>query len=218
VSIIKGYAETLGRDDATWSQETTREGFRVIAEEADRLAGQIQDLLDVSRIQAGGMRLEFADWPLHDMAREVVQAFAAQTDERFEFELRFPDDMLPVHADYERVRMVLTNLVSNAVKYSPDGGLIRIGGRTSGDKALCYVSDQGVGIPPEDQERIFDRFYRVDNRLRRETQGTGLGLYLTRAIVEAHGGSIWVESQVGRGSRFFFTLPLAPRQITTGEV
>jgi signal transduction histidine kinase len=151
------------------------------------------------------------------MARSVVAAFAAQTDERFEFELRFPDDLPLVHADHERVRMVLTNLVSNAVKYSPEGGRIRIGGRAERNLVLAYVDDQGVGIAPEEQARIFDRFYRVDNRLRRETQGTGLGLYLTRAIIEAHGGTIRVESKVGRGSRFLFTLPLAPPKITAGE-
>lgn len=214
VSIIKGYAETLQREDANWSQETLRDGLRVIEEEADRLANQIQDLLDVSRFLAGGLHLDLTDWSLPLLAREVVQGFAAQTDDRFEFELRLPDDFPPVHADYERIRMVLTNLVSNAVKYSPDGGTIRIGGKAEEDMAIIYVADQGIGIPPEEQQRIFQRFYRVDNRLRRETQGTGIGLYLTRSIVEAHGGRIWVESQVGHGSRFLFTLPLAPRQIT----
>lgn len=217
VSIIKGYAGTLRRDDAEWSRETLQEGLRVIEEEADRLAGQIQDLLDVSRLQAGGMRLDLTDWSLPVMAREVIAGFAAQTNGRFEFELRFPDDFPPVHADYERVRMVLTNLVSNAVKYSPDGGVIRIGGRAEEQTAIVYVADQGIGIPPEEQQRIFQRFYRVDNRLRRETQGSGLGLFLSQAIVVAHGGSIWVESQVGRGSRFFFTLPLARRQIEMQE-
>jgi PAS domain S-box-containing protein len=214
VSIIKGYAGTLGREDADWSRETLRDGLRVIEEEADRLASQIQDLLDVSRLQAGGMHLELTEWQLPAMAQQVVQAFAAQTDSRFEFELRFPEHLPPVQADFERVRMVLTNLVSNAVKYSPDGGLIRIGGRAEGDMMLVYVSDQGVGIAPEEQPLVFNRFYRVDNRLRRQTQGTGLGLYLTRAIIEAHGGTIRVESQVGRGSRFLFTLPLARRRIT----
>jgi PAS domain S-box-containing protein len=217
VSIIKGYAGTLGREDANWSEETLRDGLKVIEEEADRLARQIQDLLDVSRLQAGGLHLDFTEWSLPDMAQTVVQAFAAQTGGGFEFELRFPPDFPAVQADYERVRMVLTNLVSNAVKYSPEGGLIRIGGRAESGMAIVYVSDQGVGIPPEEQERVFERFYRVDNRLRRETQGTGLGLYLTRSIVEAHGGTIRVESHVGRGSRFLFTLPLAPRRITAGE-
>jgi signal transduction histidine kinase len=122
--------------------------------------------------------------------------------------------MPPVHGDYERLRQVLSNLVSNAVKYSPDGGTIRIGARAEGDIAIAYVSDHGVGIAPEEQEQIFQRFYRVDNRLSRETQGSGLGLYLARAVIAAHGGKIWVESQLGRGSRFLFTLPLGRRQLT----
>ncbi len=214
VSIIKGYADTLGRTDAHWSEETLREGVRVIEEEADRLAHQIQDLLDVSRLQATGLRMEATTWMLPIMAQAVVRSFAVQSNGRFEFELRFPDDFPPVYADYERVRMVLTNLVSNAVKYSPEGGIIRIGGFSDDTMAMCYVADQGIGIPPEEQQRIFERFYRIDNRLRRETQGSGLGLYLAKAIIEAHGGRIWVESQVGRGARFFFTLPLAHRQIT----
>jgi PAS domain S-box-containing protein len=217
VSIIKGYAGTLGREDATWDEETLRDGLKTIEDEADRLARQIQDLLDVSRLQTGWIRMHMTDWSLPLMAQDIIRSYAAQTDERFVFELRFPEEFPPVHADYERVRMALTNLITNAIKYSPDGGTIRIGGHAEGDIALIYVSDQGIGIPPEEQERIFDRFYRIDNRLRRETQGTGLGLYLTRAIVEAHGGHISVKSQVGRGSRFVFTLPLAHRQITVSD-
>ena len=214
VSIIKGYASTLARQDATFSQETLREGLMIIEEEADRLARQIQDLLDVSRVAAGNVRLDRSDFPLASLAADVVRGFAAQTEGMFEFELRFPDEMPPVHGDYERLRQVLTNLVSNAVKYSPDGGTIRIGSRAEGDMAIAYVSDQGIGIAPEEQEQIFERFYRVDNRLRRETQGSGLGLYLARAVIEAHGGTIRVESQLGRGARFLFTLPIAHRQLT----
>jgi PAS domain S-box-containing protein len=212
VSIIKGYASTLRRDDATFSAEQYRDGLLVVEEEADRLARQIQDLLDVSRLAAGGMRLDLSEWELLPLAEEVVAGFAAQTDS-FEFQLRVEERMPPVRADYERARMVLTNLVSNAVKYSPEGGVIRIGARAEGDFAIIFVSDQGIGIAPEDQERIFERFFRVDNRLRRSTQGAGLGLYLARSIVEAHGGRMWVESQVGKGSRFFFTLPLGRRQL-----
>lgn len=211
VSIIKGYAETLARPDANWDKSVLADGLQVITEEADRLSQQIQGLLDASRLQAGGMRLELTDWPLPALAREVVERFATQAGEQFTFELRFPDDFPPVHADHERVRSILENLLSNAVKYSPDGGTIRVVGRTDGDQAVVAVSDQGIGIAPEDQGRVFARFYRVDNRLRRTTQGAGLGLFLTRALVEAHGGRIWVDSQPGRGSRFVFTLPLARR-------
>jgi PAS domain S-box-containing protein len=217
VSIIKGYAETFQREDATFTPQQYRDGLQVIEEEADRLARQIQDLLDVSRFMAGGMRLDPVDFSLPQLAADVVRAFAGQAGSQFEFELRFADDLPPVQADYERIRMVLTNLVSNAIKYSPEGGTIRLGGRAEGEQALVFVADQGIGIAPEDQERVFERFYRVDNRLRRDTQGSGLGLYLTRAIVEAHGGRIWVESQVGRGSRFWFTLPLGRRLLENRE-
>lgn len=217
VSIIKGYAGTLAREDASWSEEVLRDGLHAIEEEADRLAHLIQDLLDVSRLQSGWIHMEMTDWSLPLLAKDVLHSFAPQVDDRFEFELRFPEDMPPVHADYERIRMVLTNLLGNAIKYSPEGGIIRIGGRPEGDIAIVYISDQGIGIPAEEQERIFERFYRVNNRLHRESPGTGLGLYLTRAIIKAHNGSINVTSQVGRGSRFTFTLPLARRQITMAE-
>jgi signal transduction histidine kinase len=109
--------------------------------------------------------------------------------------------------------MVLSNLLTNAVKYSPEGGIIRVGGWVEGSQALVYVSDQGIGIAPEDRERIFERFYRADNSLARSTQGAGLGLYLAKAIVEAHGGRIFVESQAQRGTRFVFTLPIERPQL-----
>ena len=213
VSIIKGYAETLGREDAQWDRATVREGLQVIAEEADRLAHQIASLLEVSRLQSDGMRLELSDWMLPPLVEQVVRRFATQAGDRFTFEIRFPDDFPAIHADYERTRTVLENLISNAVKYSPEGGVIRITGRTDNSHAIMVVGDQGIGIAPEEQAKLFRRFYRVDNRLRRETQGAGLGLFLARAIVEAQGGRIWVESQPGRGSRFFFTLPLATPQL-----
>ena len=213
VSIIKGYAETLAREDASWEAGVVRDGLHVISEEADRLASQIQGLLDASRLQAGAIRLDLTDWALPPLAAQVPQRIAAGAGDRFTFELRFPDDFPAVHADYERTRQVLENLVSNAVKYSPDGGTIRVSGRAGTDHAVVSVADQGIGIAADDQSKLFRRFYRVDNRLRRETQGAGLGLFLSRAIVEAQGGRIWVESQPGRGSRFSFTLELATPQL-----
>ncbi|HMP39649.1 MAG TPA: ATP-binding protein [Roseiflexaceae bacterium] len=209
VSIIKGYAETMARTDANWGKETFRDGLQVIVEEADRLARQINGLLEISRLQADGMRLDMSEWQLPPLVEQVAARFATQAGEQFTFELRFADDFPAVYGDLERTRTVLENLVSNAVKYSPDGGMIRIAGHVAGNEAVVSVSDQGIGIAPEQQARLFHRFYRVDNRLRRETQGAGLGLFLSRGIVEAQGGRIWVDSQAGRGSRFSFTIPLA---------
>lgn len=213
VAIIKGYASTLRRPDADWDRATLQEGLAVIEEEADRLDTLIGNLLDVSRLQAGALPLQLSAVDLPALATRVVQGIAATASDAFEFQIRFPPGMPPVHADEERLRMVLANLLSNAVKYSPEGGIIRVGGWVEGDQAIIYVSDQGIGIAPEDQPRIFERFYRVDNTLGRQTQGAGLGLYLARAIVEAHGGQLRVESQPGRGSRFIFTLPLERRRL-----
>lgn len=206
VALIKGYAETLLREDADWDRETMQESLGVIAEEADHLTHLIDSLLEASRIQAGGLKLEPTDVHLPRLVEKVVDGFRTQT-QIHTFELDFPDDFPTVWGDPERLREVLSNLVSNAVKYSPDGGTIWTGGRVDGRGVTVYVADQGIGIPPEEQGRIFDRFHRVETGLHRRTEGTGLGLYLVKAIVEAHGGRVWVESAPGRGSIFMFTLP-----------
>ncbi len=143
-----------------------------------------------------------------------MQGIAATAGDQFEFQLRFPAVFPLVVGDENRIRMVLNNLLTNAVKYSPGGGIIRVGGWVEGSEALVYVSDQGIGVAPEDRERIFDRFYRADNTLARSTQGAGLGLYLAKVIVEAHGGRIFVEALAQHGTRFVFTLPIDIPQLS----
>jgi PAS domain S-box-containing protein len=206
VALIKGYAGTLRRPDVEWDPETMDEGLGVIEEEADRLNSLIDNLLDASRIQAGVFKLELGDVNLERLARRAVDGFRLQTAAH-DFELDFPPDLPTVMADEARIRQVLDNLVSNAIKYSPDGGTIRIGAWHDAQGVTVYIADQGIGIPLDDQGRLFESFYRVDSGLRRRTKGTGLGLYLSRTIVDAHVGSIWVRSEPGKGSTFFFTLP-----------
>jgi PAS domain S-box-containing protein len=206
VALIKGYAETLRRADATWDRATMEESLGVIAEEADHLTHLIDSLLQASRIQAGGLKLEPTDVNLPRLAEKIVDGFRTQT-RAHSFQLDFPDDLPPVWGDPERLREVLSNLVSNAVKYSPEGGTVWVGGRADQTGVTVYVADQGIGIPPEEQSRIFERFHRIESGLGRRTEGAGLGLYLVKAIVEAHGGRVWVESAPGRGSIFMFTLP-----------
>jgi PAS domain S-box-containing protein len=210
VALIKGYAETLSREDANWDRATMHDSLGVIAEEADHLTHLIDSLLEASRIQAGGLKLEPTDVHLPRLAEKVVGGFRTQTRVH-SFELDFAPDFPAVWGDPERLREVLSNLVSNAVKYSPDGGLIWVGGRADQTGVTVYVADQGIGIPAEEQDRIFERFHRVESGLHRTlgaaAPGTGLGLYLVKAIVEAHGGRVWVESVLGRGSIFLFTLP-----------
>lgn len=212
VSIIKGYAGTLSRRDADWDEETLADGLAVIEEEADRLNKLINNLLDASRLQAGGLELQFAYLDLPSMAEKAVEGVRTQSDQH-SFSLDFPPDFPPVRGDYERIREVLSNLLGNAIKYSPDGGLIRVGGRVKDSEVVMVVSDEGVGIPTSEQERIFDRFSRVDSSLSRQTPGAGLGLYLVKAVIEAHGGRVWVESRPGQGSTFNFTLPIGTKTL-----
>lgn len=208
VSIIKGYAGTLAREDANWDKQTLAEGLVIIEEEADRLDKLINNLLEASRLQAGGMKLRLAYVDLADMARITVEKLQTTTD-KHTFALDFPEDFPAIQGDHERFQEVLTNLIGNAIKYSPEGGQIKIGGLVRENNLVrLYVSDEGIGISPGDQERIFERFHRVDNRLTRQTPGTGLGLFLVKAVVEAHGGRVWVESTPGQGSVFWVELPV----------
>ncbi len=213
VALIKGYAQTLARPDAAWDGETARQSLTIIEEEADRLEALINNLLDVSRIQAGGLQLDYHDVNLPHLVSKVADAYRTQTQEH-RFEVDFPMSMPTIWADEERLRQVLTNLIGNAIKYSPGGGVIRIGGWNDADKGdarvILYVADQGIGIPADDLPYIFDRFYRVDSSLRRSTAGAGLGLFLCKAIVDAHSGDIWVRSEVGKGTTFFVSLPVEP--------
>ncbi|RME80112.1 MAG: PAS domain S-box protein [Caldilineae bacterium] len=208
VSLIKGYASTLTRQDANWSPEMVNEIGRVIEEESDRLNHLINNLLDASRIQAGALELDIDDVSLAHVARTASERFQTQT-EAHQIEFDFPPDLPLVRADERRIRQVFDNLISNAIKYSPEGGVIRVGAWAEEDRVVAYVADQGVGIPLDEQDSVFDRFYRVDSSLRRSTQGVGLGLFLVKAIVEAHGGEVWLRSQPQKGTTFFFALPRA---------
>jgi K+-sensing histidine kinase KdpD len=213
VAIIKSYAATLAREDATWPPETIQRVSRNIEEECDRLHRLISDLLDLTRIQAGRIALRAGSVDLAQLASEVVDQLMPRSP-RHSLRASFPAAFPLVRGDADQLRRALFNLVQNAVKYSPDGGEVLVAGevRTFEGKqwGVVRVIDHGVGIPPGEEERIFERFHRSDTRLSRTTTGVGLGLYITRSIIEGHGGRIWAESAgPGRGSTFTMMLPLA---------
>jgi signal transduction histidine kinase len=208
VALIKGYAGTLRRDDAEWDQETFQRGLAVIEEEADRLNELIDNLLMASKLQVEGMlHLDLADVALDRVIYEAAERFRIQSD-RHTLTLDFPQDFPKVPGDAKRLRQVIENLISNAIKYSPNGGEIRLSGRYDENLAQVFVADQGIGIRPEEAERIFERFYRTGDSRTRSMPGAGLGLYLARAIIEAHGGRIWATANPDqKGTTFSFTLP-----------
>jgi PAS domain S-box-containing protein len=206
VALIKGYAGTLRREDANWDRETLNQSLAIIEEEADRLNKLINNLLDASRIQAGGLKLRFSYLRLDLLAQKVANEFKTQSS-RHSITFDVPTELPVVLGDEERLREVLGNLLSNAIKYSPHGGEIVVGGRVDANEVRIFVADRGIGIAPSEQSKIFEHFYRVDSASTRTTQGAGLGLFLVKAVVEAHGGRVWVESEPGKGSRFIFTIP-----------
>lgn len=206
VALIKGYASTLRRDDAKWDKRTIADSLTVIEEEADRLSKMIDDLLDASRLQAGGLTLNQADVGLARLAERVCQRFVNQAQGR-EIVAHFSENFPVILGDEGRLEQLLSNLVSNALKYAPQGE-IKISGKVFPDQVVVCVRDHGAGFDPKDVPYIFDRFYRSSKAVK-QTKGAGLGLYLARAIVEAHNGRIWAENVQGEksGARICFSLP-----------
>jgi PAS domain S-box-containing protein len=205
VALIKGYVSTLRREDASWDRKVIEDSLEVIEEEADRLTDLIENLLDATRLQAGALAINQSDVALDQLAERIAERFRTQTTVH-KISVDFPPGFPVVLADEDRISQVISNLLSNAMKYSPLGGEVRISGQVRPKQVLVCVSDQGPGIAPGDIPHVFDRFYRSAD-VSRSTKGAGLGLYLARAVVEAHGGRIWVDPKPGDGARICFSLP-----------
>ncbi len=207
LTSIKGYSTALLLEEITFDPESQQEFLKIIDEECDALQDLIHDLLESSVIDAGLLRLEPQPVRLPRLAQGVTDDIARRT-EKYRFLLDFPEDFPIVDADPRRIEQVLRNLVDNAIKYSPEGGLVVVRGEVCEDEVVISVADQGVGIAPEYLNRLFEKFFRVEWGLGRHVVGSGLGLPIALTIVESHGGRIWAESQLGEGSTFYFTLPL----------
>ena len=207
LTSIKGYSTALLMEEASFGPETQREFLQIVDEECDILQDLIHDLLESSVIDAGLLRLEPQPVRLPHLARGVTDDMAHRT-QTHRFLTDFAEHIPIVDADPNRIEQVLRNLLDNAVKYSPQGGLIVVRGEVRGDEVVVSVADQGVGIAPEHLNRLFEKFFRVASALGRHVVGSGLGLPIARTIVESHGGRIWAESQLGQGTTLSFTLPL----------
>ncbi|HKX62576.1 MAG TPA: ATP-binding protein, partial [Verrucomicrobiae bacterium] len=208
LSLIKGYVETLlegAREDAA---KCTR-FLQMIEKHTDRLTFLIEDLLTISRLESGSVVMNRNPVDLQNEAQHVVDDLRARAAEKnVRLEIDVPAGLMAT-ADADRLQQVLYNLVENAIKYGRNGGRVRIGARLleGQPKVEVRVEDDGPGIPADARERVFERFYRVDRARARESGGTGLGLSIVKHIVQAHGGEVWVKSELGEGATFFFTLP-----------
>jgi PAS domain S-box-containing protein len=205
LTSLRGFTELLLTREFTPSQQ--RDMVSIIHQESSRLTTLINDFLDIQRITEGQQSYTFESVDLNPLLHEAIAVFSAgQEQHPFQVALQTP---LPlVHADPNRVRQVLRNLLSNAIKYTPDGGPVSVGARRDGEEVVAWITDQGIGIPTEALPHLFTKFFRVDNTATRQIGGTGLGLALVKEIVNAHNGRVWVESTFGKGSTFFFALPL----------
>ncbi len=210
VASIQGYAETL-LDGALGDARHNRRFVEIIRQNAERLGRLTEDLLTLSRLELKSRNFQFAAYRVAPLLADAVDAIRPVADKKdIRLELEPVADSLEVFCDAQAFHQILGNLLDNAVKYSPPGGRVSVRARRQPDDSSIEIAvqDQGPGIPPEDLPRVFERFYRVDKARSRELGGTGLGLAIVKHLVLAHGGSVRVESELGRGTIFYFTLPI----------
>jgi two-component system, OmpR family, sensor histidine kinase KdpD len=211
LASIKASASSLLQEDVQWSDEERRSFTLAIEREADRLNRLVANLLDMSRIEAGALKPEKEWYPIDELIHDVLGRMQPVLQNRI-VQTHLPDDLPPVQLDYLQIDQVLTNLIENAVRYTPSDSPIEISVNVEGDQMVICVADRGLGIPATDLERVFDKFYRVLGRTAERTTGSGLGLAVCKGLVEAHGGRIWAENREGGGAIFRFTLPLGSKE------
>ncbi len=208
LTAIRGFAETLLAGAMDDPQNRVR-FLQIILEHSRRLARLTDDLLELSKMDADRLDLEVDRLSASQLVQSCVEtAQRLANEKRLRVSINLPQSLPDIVADRRRIAEVLQNLLDNAMQYTPSGGEIVVAASSDGQEVTFTVSDTGIGIPQVDQPRIFERFYRVDVARSREVGGTGLGLSIAKHLVEAHGGRIWVESEVGRGSHFHFTVPV----------
>jgi two-component system sensor histidine kinase KdpD len=214
LASIKAAASSLLQEDVQWSEEERRSFAAAIVRESDRLNRLVGNLLDMSRIEGGALKPEKEWYPFDELVHDVLDHLQGLLQER-RVDTFIPDDLPPVELDYLQMDQVLTNLIENAVRYTPSRSPIEIRVEVRDQHLWVSIADYGPGIPPGDLERIFDKFYRVLSTKRRgtSTMGTGLGLAVCRGLVEAHGGRIWAENRAEGGAIFYFTLPLVQQSV-----
>lgn len=206
LTSIKGFVETL-LEGALEDKQNSRHFLQIVQDNANRLDNLVNDLLDLSYLESKAAALEKNEVKISNLVEDILGGFNSQLKKKnITAKNDFPADLV-IRADKDKIIQVLINLIDNAIKFNRENGTIKIYSAESGDKIKFLVEDYGIGIPPKDISRIFERFYRVDKARSRELGGTGLGLSIVKHIIDLHGGSVGVESTEGLGSKFWFILP-----------
>jgi signal transduction histidine kinase len=212
LALIRLFAETLELGRVP-TEDKARQYYRVIDKESQRLTQLINNILDFSRIEAGRKEYRFAPTNVGRIVSEVLEAYRFQIEQQgFELDVDVEPDLPEVEADSEALGQALLNLVNNAIKYSRETRSIALAVRGAGDRVVISVADRGIGVPKAEQRKIFEKFYRGEASLVHETKGSGLGLSLVEHIMEAHGGSVEIESAPGKGSTFTLVLPVSQKK------
>ena len=222
MTSIKGYTDLVMKGAAGPLTDLQSQFLNTVRANVERMSTLVGDLLEISRIETGRLKLDIKPVSMGEIVEETLRTTQRQIEEKQQaLEVTVPADLPRVMGDRARLIQVMTNLISNAYKYTPNGGRIAISAQPKANGGtfgfvLCAVRDSGIGISPEDQSKLFTKFFRSGDPAVREVPGTGLGLSITKSLIELHGGEIWVESQLGRGTTFAFTVPVAPAQ-TAGQ-
>lgn len=218
LTSIKGYAAILLAGKLGDIPQSAKERLEKINIHSDNLVKFINDLLDISRIESGRVEMKMAESDLAALVEGVHDLLVPQMKTKnIRWEAHIDANVPPIVLDRHQAERIFINLVSNAIKFTPQEGLISVKAKREADTVTIDVCDTGIGIEKKDIDKLFDEFYRVDNEINQNVKGTGLGLSLVKKIVEAHQGKIWVTSEVGKGTMFHFTLPLTPKTETSAE-
>lgn len=205
LSVILGYVSFLQED----ADQETGEHLDQVMKAAVRLRNLIQDMINLRFVEAGQLSLSRKQFDVAEMIRYIAKdredTAVAQNQKVY---LHLPSQPISVLADQEMLELMISNLYSNAIKFTPEGGRIDMGAAQRGQEVWVYVRDSGIGIPQDELERIFDRFYQVEPHIRRRYEGMGIGLSIVKELAQLHGGRIWAKSELGKGSEFFIALPV----------